>query len=347
MSTTRNPILIGQAEVIDVLLPEVRTMLQRQGIYLASDSARPGYTVPLLVNAEGVWSMEIDGRLDPERFHKTVRISGPFFAPGEEIDPVSAKDAAFAAAQIDERAVMCGLADRIVGNAAPDEDGRLEVAYAIARYLGLDWPAAAPRVDLREGIALILRSEFDMETADPEDPRYDDGHAEALRIADKIVELGIHVSPEGNSRRFELTNGQIAQLADFGGTPVAGAPLDEQDVLVIRHADAGHSGPGLYAHYDELPEEGAIYLDGQLSACPQGGSDAPNLFWNDADPERAFDSITELVSREWSNGAVEAGDVMEIQQAIRLPNIKVRVVESEDDGVDYEAMKATIAEVKP
>lgn len=85
MSTPRNPILIGQAEVIDLLLPEVRTMLQRQGIYLASDSARPGFTVPLVVNADGVWSMEIDGRLDPERFHKTVRISGPFFAPGEEI----------------------------------------------------------------------------------------------------------------------------------------------------------------------------------------------------------------------------------------------------------------------
>lgn len=147
MSTPRNPILIGQAEVIDVLPPEVRTMLQRQGIYLASDSARPGFTVPLVVNADGVWSMEIDGRLDPEHFHKTVRISGPFFAPGEEIDPVTAKDAAFAAAQMDERAVMHGLADRIVGNAAPDEVGRLEVAYAVARYLGLDWPAAAQGIN--------------------------------------------------------------------------------------------------------------------------------------------------------------------------------------------------------
>ena len=85
MNTPRNPILIGQAEVIDLLLPEVRTMLQRQGIYLASDSARPGFTVPLVVNADGVWSMQIDGRLDPERFHATVRIAGPFYAPGEVI----------------------------------------------------------------------------------------------------------------------------------------------------------------------------------------------------------------------------------------------------------------------
>ncbi len=74
--------------------------------------------------------------------------------------------------------------------------------------------------------------------------------------------------------RLELTNGQIAQLADFAGVPVTGTPLEDQDVLVIQHADAGHSGPGLYARYDELPEEGAIYLDGQLQDSPKGGSDA-------------------------------------------------------------------------
>ena len=87
----------------------------------------------------------------------------------------------------------------------------------------------------------------------------------------------IDASPKGGSTsapRFELTNGQIAQLADFAGTPVAGAPLDEQDVLVIQHTEAGPSGPGLYAHYDELPEEGAIYLDGQLPDSPKGGNDA-------------------------------------------------------------------------
>ncbi|MBD9534688.1 hypothetical protein IB227_02335 [Stenotrophomonas sp. STM01] len=87
----------------------------------------------------------------------------------------------------------------------------------------------------------------------------------------------IDASPKGGSipaSRFELTNGQIAQLADFAGTPVAGEPLNEQDVLVIQHAEGGHSGPGLYAHHDELPEEGAIYLDGQLPDSPQDDSGA-------------------------------------------------------------------------
>lgn len=58
---------------------------------------------------------------------------------------------------------------------------------------------AAPGIDLRERIALLRRSEFDMESADPEDPRYDDGHTEALRIADKIVSKVIDASPKGGS----------------------------------------------------------------------------------------------------------------------------------------------------
>lgn len=80
----RNPILIGQAVEIDLLLPEVRQMLSRQGIYLASDTARPGYTVPLVVTADGLWCMELDSKLDPEHFLPTVQIAGPFYAPNEE-----------------------------------------------------------------------------------------------------------------------------------------------------------------------------------------------------------------------------------------------------------------------
>lgn len=60
--------------------------------------------------------------------------------------------------------------------------------------------AAAPGIDLRERIAVILRSEFDMEIADPEDHRHDDGQAEALRIADKIVGLLIDASPKGGAQ---------------------------------------------------------------------------------------------------------------------------------------------------
>jgi hypothetical protein len=79
----RNLLLIGQAEEIDLLLPEVRAMLDREGIYLAGDTARPGFTVPLVVMNGRVYSMQVDTELDPARFHNTVRIAGPFYAPGE------------------------------------------------------------------------------------------------------------------------------------------------------------------------------------------------------------------------------------------------------------------------
>lgn len=42
----------------------------------------------------------------------------------------------------DENLAMLDLANRIVRNASPDEDGRLNIAYAIARYLQPDWPSA-------------------------------------------------------------------------------------------------------------------------------------------------------------------------------------------------------------
>ena len=80
----RNLLLVGQAQEIDLLLPEVRQMMSRQGIYLASDSARPGMTVPLVVSAGELWCMELDTRIDPERFLPTAQIAGPFYAPNEE-----------------------------------------------------------------------------------------------------------------------------------------------------------------------------------------------------------------------------------------------------------------------
>ena len=76
--------------------------------------------------------------------------------------------------------------------------GGVELAHSddCTNMAELHGTPAAPRIDLRERIAVMLRSEFDMETADPEDPRCDDGHVEALRIADKIVAL-IDASPKG------------------------------------------------------------------------------------------------------------------------------------------------------
>ncbi len=199
------------------------------------------------------------------------RIMRPMFAP-------------VAAAPVDMdahglRALDSCIADlRRLLELAPDYDldvmqmQSLETAIESMELRKVMSTPAAPGIDLAalRDIASDLSQSAKVDDYEPQQIAF----IESIR--DRLVSLTDDASPKGGSSpapRFELTNGQIAQLHDFAGTPVAGVPLEDQDVLVIQHADAGHSGPGLYAHYDELPEEGAIHLDGQIPASPKGGSD--------------------------------------------------------------------------
>ncbi len=76
--------------------------------------------------------------------------------------------------------------------------------------------------------------------------------------------------------RLELRQGQIQALADFAGEPIRGTPDEDQDVLVLTLAHGGHSGPGLYAHFEDVPEAGAFYL-----GIPEGD---PQLLFADDVP---------------------------------------------------------------
>lgn len=58
-----------------------------------------------------------------------------------------------------------------------------------------------------------------------------------------------------------LTSGQIAQLYDFAGVEDQ-TPLEDQARYAVTYAENGHSGPGLYVHMEDHPDEGAIHLDG-------------------------------------------------------------------------------------
>ncbi len=80
MTTEQNPILIGQAEEVDLLLPQVRAMIENQGIYIAGDTARPGYSVPLASLDGKVYSMVVDNELRPHLFLPTVTLHGPYLA---------------------------------------------------------------------------------------------------------------------------------------------------------------------------------------------------------------------------------------------------------------------------
>lgn len=80
-----------------------------------------------------------------------------------------------------------------------------------------------------------------------------------------LLETNPSIAGRGNppkpSRRIELTSGMVAQLFAFAGQETGAMPEDQAE-LTIEYTEAGHSGPGYYAHYSELPEEGSVLLDG-------------------------------------------------------------------------------------
>jgi hypothetical protein len=54
------------------------------------------------------------------------------------------------------------IADQIAASAYPDEDSRLEVAYAIARHLNLHWPAARKENQKRKRLTCAqIKKHFD------------------------------------------------------------------------------------------------------------------------------------------------------------------------------------------
>lgn len=80
MTTERNPILIGQAEEIDTLQPQVRAMIETEGVYIGGDTRNRSLTVPLVSYGGGIRALKVDTELDPERFLPTFTVHGPYLA---------------------------------------------------------------------------------------------------------------------------------------------------------------------------------------------------------------------------------------------------------------------------
>lgn len=85
MTGPRNPILIGQAQEIDLLQPQVRAMLERQGVYIGGDTKRPDLCVVLFSQNGHVFDMKLDHELNPERFFDSLTLHGPYGPQPPEI----------------------------------------------------------------------------------------------------------------------------------------------------------------------------------------------------------------------------------------------------------------------
>lgn len=95
----RNPILIGQAEEIDLVQPKVRAMLNNEGFYVGGDTQQDRMIVPLVSVGGRVFCMKVDTEMDPSRFLPTLTLHGPYGpqAPATNADLVYLLEKAHAA----------------------------------------------------------------------------------------------------------------------------------------------------------------------------------------------------------------------------------------------------------
>lgn len=78
----RRAILIGQAEEIDLVRPDVRRMMENPGIWIGGDLKYPDVMVPCWSERGIIYSLKKDSVLDPERFCETITLRGPFHPNG-------------------------------------------------------------------------------------------------------------------------------------------------------------------------------------------------------------------------------------------------------------------------
>lgn len=203
-------------------------------------------------------------------------------------DQSQIESATFEAAKLDEPAVMRGLANRIAGNASPDQNSRLEVAYAIARHLELGWPSAQPAA-AQEAVA--FRLEVQSAGVEPFTQYVTDrAFIATLRNAGRQVRVtplyaaaapaapGIDLGP-GINVAAQLIQKKADDYAEqFGHDDMGGLSFGSG-----RHADVKSDH---HSFMLELVDE----LRALIDASPKGGGDAVD----DAMVERAWMAFTRL-----------------------------------------------------
>lgn len=74
----KNPILIGQAQEIDLLQPQVRAMLNNEGFYIGGDTKQERLMVALVSQGGRVFCLKVDTELEPSRFMPSLTLHGPY-----------------------------------------------------------------------------------------------------------------------------------------------------------------------------------------------------------------------------------------------------------------------------
>jgi hypothetical protein len=94
-----------------------------------------------------------------------------------------------------------------------------------------------------------------------------------------------------------------------------------------------------HQHPDNLGLAESIIKQQQLEIEALKKQLEPNMFWNYNDAETGYYEINDVIDEEYHNvWDMEVGHEIEIQQAVRLPNIKVRITKISDDDLEWEVV---------
>lgn len=146
------------------------------------------------------------------------------------------------------------------------------------------------------------------------------------------------------------------QLAQLNGEMAAELKADKLALEAAIEASRKQEPVGYVPAlgFDMVKEEGGwARLEGNPSslhvlpvyAAPVVAPDVPNMFWNADDSEKMHTSISEFLNDEICNGTpLEVGAIFTIQQAKRLPDIRIKVTSIDDNEceADYEVIDAAM-----
>lgn len=95
-----------------------------------------------------------------------------------------------------------------------------------------------------------------------------------------------------------------------------------------RHQAVGYKFDRLYGLIDAAREELVTLTE-------------PSMFWDAEDPESCQTSVNNVVVNADSYRGLEVGDLVEVQRAVRLPNVMLKITEVPSQDGDYEWEEVT------
>jgi len=140
-------------------------------------------------------------------------------------------------------------------------------------------------------------------------------------VADKAADI-----VESQEKRIEDLTDQLARCRDAFQIPKHGSYLSEL-------WESAMSDPTCVASY--------------IHAIAKTKHPDADMFWNIDDAEMSYCSIAEFLDHEISNDTLEVGSVRTLMRAKKLPDIKIRITNLDDEyDIDYEIVDATSAAQK-